>query len=244
MPRGILKQKGGGLALALLAGACGGSGRAAPPSPQASASSPTDPKAIFKKATEDLARSGQAERAKHEGAKAPDFALPDSKGHTVRLSNLLAKGPVVLTFYRGGWCPYCNLQLRSYQKALGEIHSLGAELVAVSPQLPDKTLSTVEKAELSFPVLSDLGNRVARSYGLVFRVSDEVVPIYKQFGIDLEASNGDKSHELPMPGTYVIDRDGTIRSAFVDADYTKRLPVERLLESLRALHGTATRESP
>ena len=127
--------------------------------------------------------------------------IPETFRDHLAFSDLLAKGPVVLTFYRGGWCPYCNLQLRSYQKALAEIHAFGAELVAVSPLLPDQTAATVEKTELTFPVLSDVGNRVARSYGLVFRVADEVVPICKQFGIDLEASNGDKSHELPMPGT-------------------------------------------
>lgn len=192
-----------------------------------------DPKAIFAKATADLEKSGQAERAIHQGQKAPDFTLPDAKGHPIHLADLLKKGLVVLTFYRGGWCPYCNRQLKSYQDHLAEIHALGAELVAVSPQLPDATVSTVEKDALAFPVLSDRGNKVARTYGLVFRVPDEVIPIYRQFGIDLEQRNGDASHELPMPGTYIIGRDGTVLLSYVKADYAKRLPVEDLLAGLR-----------
>ncbi|WP_043484825.1 peroxiredoxin-like family protein [Geothrix fermentans] len=193
----------------------------------------TDPKAVLAKATEDLMRSGQAERAVHRGQKAPDFTLPDAKGQVVRLSGLLKKGPVILTFYRGGWCPYCNLQLRSYQAHLAEIRAKGAELVAVSPQIPEYTLSTAEKDALTFPVLSDVGGKVAREYGLVFQVPDEVVPIYRQFGIDLEKHNGDTRHELPIPGTYLIGPDGTVLLSHVDADYRKRLPVETLLAALK-----------
>ncbi len=114
-----------------------------------------------------------------------------------------------------------------------EIHAKGAELVAVSPQTPDGTVSTEEKDALTFPVLSDAGNKVARSYGLVFKVPDEVLPIYKQFGIDLEKQNGDGSHELPMPATYIIGRDGTIQLSYVQADYQKRLPIETLLAALK-----------
>lgn len=191
----------------------------APPTP--------DPKATLQKATENLARSGLADKALRDGAKVLDFTLPDAHGQPIRLSALVAKGPVVLTFYRGGWCPYCNLQLRSYQQALPEIHALGAELVAVSPQTPDKTLSTAEMDGLAFPVLSDAGNQVARKFGLVFRVPDEVYKAYRGFGIDLEASNGETTHELPMPGTYIIGQDWTIRFAFVNADYRVRLPAPR-----------------
>ncbi len=194
-----------------------------------------DVKAIFAKATADLEKTGQAERAIHQGQKAPDFTLPDAKGHPVHLADLLKKGPVVLTFYRGGWCPFCNRQLKSYQDHLAEIRALGAELVAVSPQLPDFTVSTAEKDALTFPVLSDVGNKVARTYGLVFRVPDAVIPIYRQFGVDLEKRNGDASHELPMPGTYIIGRDGIVRLSYVQADYTKRLPVEDLLAGLRKI---------
>lgn len=192
-----------------------------------------DPKIVLAKATEDLVRSGQMERAIHQGQKAPDFVLPDASGRPVRLSALLQKGPVILTFYRGAWCPFCNIQLKSYQAHLAEIRAKGAELVAVSPQTPEYTLSTTEKASLTFPVLSDMGNKVARSYGLVFKISDEVVPIYRDFGIDIEKQNGDASHELPMPGTYLIGRDGTVLLSQVEADYKKRMPIETLLGALK-----------
>lgn len=199
----------------------------------AQTSTQPDPKAILAKATEDLVKSGQAERAIHQGQKAPDFTLPDAKGQPVRLSDLLKKGPVILTFYRGGWCPFCNLQLKSYQSRLAEIRAKGAELVAVSPQTPEYTLSTVEQDALTFPVLSDVEGKVARTYGLVFKVPDDVVPIYKKFGIDLEKHNGDARHELPIPGTYLIGRDGTVLLSHVDADYKKRLPVETILDALK-----------
>ncbi len=199
----------------------------APPAPA------PDPRAILAKATADLVQSGQAERAVHQGQKAPDFALPDAKGQTVRLSDLLKQGPVILTFYRGGWCPFCNRQLKSYQEHLAELRAKGAQLVAVSPQLPEYTLSTTEQDALTFPVLSDVGNKVARTYGLVFKLADAVVPIYQRFGIDLVKQNGDSSFELPMPGTYLIGQDGTILLSHVEADYQKRLPVEALLAALK-----------
>lgn len=203
-----------------------------PPILGAQAPANPDPKAILAKATEDLVKSGQAERAIHQGQKAPGFILPDAKGQPVRLSDLLKKGPVILTFYRGGWCPFCNLQLKSYQSHLAEIRAKGAELVAVSPQTPEYTLSTAEQDALTFPVLSDVGGKVARAYGLVFQVPDDVVPIYKKFGIDLEKHNGDAHHELPIPGTYLIGRDGTVLLSHVDADYKKRLPIETILDAL------------
>lgn len=194
-----------------------------------------NPKAILEKATQDLVDSGLAAKAIKSGQQAPDFALPNILQVSTRLVDLLKKGPVVLTFYRGGWCPFCNLQLKSYQEKLPEMRALGAELVAISPQLPDGTVSTVEKDALTFEVLSDVGNKVAREYGLVFKVPDEVVAIYKGFGINLEKANGDSSHELPMPGTFVIGKDGKVLLASVEADYKKRLPVERILDALKAL---------
>lgn len=167
------------------------------------------------------------------GADAPDFSLPATNGEQVQLRDLLARGPVVLTFYRGDWCPYCNLQLRTYQKALPQINAHGATLVAVSPQLPDGSLTMAEKNELSFPVLSDVGNTVARRYGLVFAIDDETREKYLAMNIDLERSNGDDRWELPMPGTFVIDRSGVIRLAFVTPDYTQRLEPAEIIAALR-----------
>ncbi len=199
---------------------------------QGQAPAQPSPKAIMDQATADLVKSGLADRAIHQGQKAPDFTLPDAHGRPVTLSALLKKGKVVLTFYRGGWCPFCNRQLESYQSHLAEIHAKGAELVAVSPQTPDATVSTAEKDALTFPVLSDAGNKVARTYGLVFKVPDAVAQIYEHFGVDLAKRNGDASHELPMPATYIIGQDGTIKLSYVQADYKKRLPIKDLLAAL------------
>jgi peroxiredoxin len=125
--------------------------------------------------------------------------------------------------------------LQAYQQVLPDIRSLGASMVAISPQTPDSTLATVEKDKLEFEVLSDVGNQVARRYGLVFRVGEAVRSTMKNFGIDLASYNGDDSWELPVPGTFVVARDGTIRLAYVDADYTKRLEPAEILARLRTI---------
>ncbi len=169
------------------------------------------------------------------GDTAPDFALPDAMGRETRLSDLLARGPVVLTFYRGSWCPYCNTQLRDYQLALPDIEAAGASLVAVSPQTPDSTITVVERQNLAFPVLSDVGNRVSRAYGLVFAVDAGTREQYRAVGIDLAASNGTDTWELPVPATYVVAPDGTVRFAFVEADYTRRATTAQIVEALETL---------
>lgn len=202
---------------------------------QSKRNGPASMKEVFAKGTQDLMQSGIANQSVKQGDKAPDFALPNVNGETVQLSQLLAKGPVVLIFYRGGWCPYCNLALRSYQAILSEIQLAGATLVAVSPQTPDNSLSASEKWELSFPVLSDNDNTVARAYGLVFTVPSEVLGIYQKIGIDLLKANGNDKWELPIPGSYVIAQDGTITLAFIDPDYTHRLEPAAILTALDQL---------
>jgi len=184
-----------------------------------------------------LADSGIAERALKVGAKAPAFTLPDAQGRQVSLSNLLTRGPVVVTFYRGGWCPFCDLQLLAYQGVQSQIHDLGAELVAISPQTPDYALSDVEKKQLTFPVLTDKGNRVAREYGLVYSLSDALRGLQTAFGNPIPKFNGDETWELPMPGTFVLDRSGIVRLAHVDPDYMKRLEPAAMLEALRAVRS-------
>jgi peroxiredoxin len=131
--------------------------------------------------------------------------------------------------------------LQAYQGILQEMEELGARLVAVSPQTPDQSLSSREKMELGFEVLSDVGNQVARQYGLVFRLPAPLQELYKGFGVDLAEYNGDDSHELPVPGTYVIAKDGTIKLAFVNADYTQRLEPADILACLRELAGGEAR---
>lgn len=170
-----------------------------------------------------LVRDGAGASALAVGTQAPLFSLPDARGGDVSLARLTAEGPVVLVFYRGGWCPYCDLQLRAYQEVLPQIRAVGAQMVAVSPQTPDETLTTAEKKELAFPVLSDAGNAVARRFGLVFRVPPGLDAVHRGFGIDRARSNGDASNELPVPAVFVIGRDGRVVFRHVDADYRGRL---------------------
>jgi peroxiredoxin len=188
-------------------------------------------------ATRRLVDSGIAENSLKVGVKAPDFNLPNPSGNSVSLNDLLQKGPVVLNFYRGGWCPYCSLELKAYKNHLPEIEELGASLVAISPQTPDNSLTTAEKNELKFQVLSDAGNKTADQFGLVFKLPEELHDLYKGFGLDIPKFNGDDSWELPMPGTYVIDTDGTVKFAFANADYTKRAEPDEVISALKELSG-------
>ncbi|WP_328886571.1 peroxiredoxin-like family protein [Streptomyces sp. NBC_00316] len=190
---------------------------------------------IMNRAGRDIADSGQAEHALNTGDAAPDFTLPAATGDPVALRTLLASGPVVLTFYRGAWCPYCNLALRALQQHHGDITARGARLVAVSPQIPDESLSLTEKHGLAFDVLSDLGSDVAKQYGLAFDLPDDLAEVYRGFGIDLQHANGGHARTLPLPATYVIDQNGVIRWAFVNTDYTTRAEPSDILAALDAL---------
>ena len=202
---------------------------------QFSANQPEKIKAIMAQTTTDLINSKIAEQSISKGQKVSNFTLPNAVGKEVTLDSLLAKGAVVISFYRGGWCPYCNLELRALQQVLPEIVSRGATLVAISPETPDTSLSTKEKNELSFEVLSDRGNVVAKQFGLVFTLDESLRPIYESFGIDIPSHNGDSSFELPLPATYVIAADGTIIYSFANADYTQRLDPEKIITALDSI---------
>ena len=185
-----------------------------------------------------LAASRLASRALKAGDSAPDFILPDAQGNPVRLYSLLREGHVVVVFYRGGWCPYCNLHLRGFQRRLAQIRELGGQVVAISPQLPDNSLSTQEKNELAFPVLSDVGNKIGRKFGIVFKLSKGLLDLYRTFGLALEDANGASGKaELPVPATFLIDGNGTIRLAHVDVDYTRRLDPADVSAALKKLNG-------
>ena len=141
------------------------------------------------------------------GDQAPPIVLKNAKGATVDVGVLIKTGPVIVTFYRGGWCPYCNLELKAYQEILPEIAAAGASLVAISPEKPDDTLSTVEKNALRFEVLSDLGQKVGRPFGLVYEFTEELKQAYHGFNLDIPARNGTPGEwALPVSATYVIDR--------------------------------------
>jgi peroxiredoxin len=200
---------------------------------------PPEVVATMHKATADLIASGRAERALKVGARAPIFALPNAQGQLVRSADLLARGPLVLTFYRGIWCPYCNMDLQAIEAAAQEIRALGASLVAISPQTaPNRRKSERENA-LSFPILSDHGNSVANEFGLRFRLPDDLIAVYKGFGNDLTVGNGEDSWTLPMPARYVIGTDGIIAYAEVNPDYTRRPEPSELLPVLRRLRTNA-----
>ena len=196
--------------------------------PEASAEAPSAAPADTMGITAEMAEG----RALGVGETAPDFELPGVDGRPVRLASLLERGPVVLTFYRGAWCPYCNTQLRDYEQRLAEIEARGATLVAISPQTPDSSLTTQERNELSFPVLSDTGGQTSRTYGLTFQVDEATRERYRAVGVDLEQYNDADTWELPVPATYVIAPDGTVQAAFVEADYTQRASVQQILDAL------------
>ena len=218
---------------ALLLAACGDPTPAGP-RPEAPTAEALPDTAGTPPAAAALTAEQAAEAALGVGDTAPDFSLPDAMGRPVSLSEMLRSGPVVLTFYRGSWCPYCNTELRALQQALPDVEAARARMVAVSPQTPDSSMTIVERQNLTFPVLSDAGNRIARHFGLVFRVDEDVRDKYRSAGIDLARSNGDDSWELPVPATYVIAPDRTITYAFVEADYTKRAAPADVVAALAA----------
>lgn len=189
--------------------------------------------AAFERGIEALRAEGIERNALKPGDLAPDFTLPDATGKPVKLSARLQDGPVVLKFYRGGWCPYCNLELRAYQKALPELAAAGAQLIAVSPESPDNSLSTKEKNALAFSVVTDRGGRTAGEYRLAFRLSPELEALYRARGRDLAEWNGG-DWTLPVPGTFVIGKDRRIALAHVDADYRARLEPAAAIAAARA----------
>lgn len=190
-------------------------------------------KKIYKEGIESVKESGILDKALKVGDLAPNFKLNNALGEPVELYQYLKKGKVVLTWYRGGWCPYCNLTLRQLQLELPEIEANGAHLIALTPELPDKSLSTSEKHDLKFEVLSDIGNEIGKEYGIVFKLTNDVADAYsKSFGMN--EYNGDESNELPLAATYIIDEDGKIVYAFLDADYRNRAEPDELTAFLRA----------
>ncbi len=183
-----------------------------------------------------LTASGIVGQSLQVGQTAPDFALPDAQGQMVRLADLRAAGPVVITFYRGVWCPFCNMTLHAYQNILPDIKALGASLVAISPQTPDNSLTMAEKNALDYSVLSDSGNTVARQFGIVYKLGEAMYEAQTNvFGVDLEKFNGDTSRELPLPGAFVLDRDGVIRFGQVFVDVSERVEPSAILDALRGL---------
>ncbi|MGO4918174.1 peroxiredoxin-like family protein [Maribacter spongiicola] len=201
---------------------------------EAAAKFTEEKKQIYAEGISSVAASGVLENALNVNSKAPNFTLKNTLGKWFSLYEELKNAPVVLTWYRGGWCPYCNITLHYLQEKLPEIKKTGATLIAITPELPDNSLSTSEKNKLEFTVLSDVGNVVGKEYGVVYTLTNQVASIYEA-GFGLSEVNGDDSNELPLAATYVIDTDAVIQYAFLDADYTERAEVTDILEALHKL---------
>lgn len=167
------------------------------------------------------------------GNQMPPFSLGNAVGKTVSSDALLQAGPLVISFYRGAWCPYCNLELHTLQQALPDIRAAGGQLVAVSPNQPDSSLSSVEKHGLTFEVLSDIGNAVAQKFGLVFNVGGDVRPMFQKVGFDIPGQNGDDTWEIPVPATYVVASSGKVVYRFVDPNYTRRAEPADIVAALQ-----------
>jgi peroxiredoxin len=188
---------------------------------------------VFERSIEDFLAEGVPAGAAKVGDHLESFTLDDATGTAVSLDQLVAAGPAVVVFYRGGWCPYCNLALRTYQRELlPRLDAFGARLVAISPQTPDQSLSTAEKAELAFAVLSDPGSRVARSLGIAFQQADEVLAAQRQLGLDLVQANAEGATQLPRPTVLIVDQNQTVRFVDVQPDYTARTEVADILAAL------------
>lgn len=186
-------------------------------------------------ASQRLAESDVASEAIKVGDRAPKFTLTDTHGRQFDLKESLLHGPIVLSFYRGGWCPFCSLELKALAEREPDIRNLGARLVAVSPELHEQNQAATGDLNLPFSLLFDEANQVARAYGLVMQVDETMRPLYLQWGFDLPTFNGDESWELPLPGTFIINTSGNVHAAYVNKDYTQRMEPDDIITALAAI---------
>lgn len=188
---------------------------------------------VMLKDVEIQVKKGITKNALTIGEMIPDFELENAVGERVRIEDLLENGPLVISFYRGAWCPYCNMELAAYQEALSELTEAGGQLVAISPELPDASMSLIEKHGLKYQILSDVNNEVARQFGLVFKLSDSLQKVYGKLGLDLSVGQGNSNYELPFSATYVINSDGRVVEMSVQYDYTQRLEPDVAIERIK-----------
>lgn len=186
----------------------------------------------FGKSIEDLKTKNIEENSIKIGDIFPLFSLPNANNQTINSAEILKSGKMIVAFYRGDWCPYCNLELAALQKALPAIKSKNVTLVAISPQTPDNSLTTVEKHNLEFEVLTDDNNVLASKIGISFKLQDFIVPVYESIGIDVPKHNGNNENTLPVPAVYVIDQNGIVLSKFIDTNYVNRVDIEQLVSQL------------
>ena len=197
---------------------------------------PADKRKIMEDSTNALLAKEISKSAVKKGDKIPDFTLPNAVNRAVTLSEVLKNKMAVITFYRGGWCPYCNMELKAFESLLPAFEEKNVQLIAISPEVPDISLSTKEKNELSFEVLSDVDNKVAKDFGLVFKMPEDLQDLYlNSFNIHVAKHNGNDDFELPMPATYVVNQNGDIIYDFIHEDYTKRAEPSEILSFINSL---------
>lgn len=199
------------------------------------ASQPPENMEIVGAAMAKLMASAFGDNALNVGDEIPSFSLPNAKGEPVSIADYLNKGPLVISFYRGGWCPFCNLEFKGLTDVLPEINRLGASLVGIAPETPDVAQETVSKHNIPFEVLSDVGNKIADQFGLVMEVYEEMRPLYLQWGLDIPAVNGDDTWQLPIPATYVVNPQGKIVAAYINRDYTQRMEPVEIIKALTVM---------
>lgn len=196
------------------------------------AKAPAEIRAVMMQCTVDLKSSGIEGKALKAGDRMPDFELPDQHGAKRQFYDYLKSSTVVLNIYRGGWCPYCNFEMKALSEAHPVIRAKGAQLVGMSPELPSKAELTASSNGIDIDILYDASNAVSEKLGLVFALPEVLRSIYEKFGIDIPAYNGDKSFRLPVPATYIVEQNGTIRYAYINADYTERMEPSDILARL------------
>jgi peroxiredoxin len=183
---------------------------------------PADVQSVHAHAVEELTRSGIHQRALQPGNQAPQFQLTDQNGRNVHSADLLARGPLIICFIRGRWCPFCVAQMEAMNRIVAELRELSASLVTISPQTVHQSYLMADQHRLGFPLLSDEGNRVARNFGLVYSVPEYQKQIYRRAFVNVPVVNGDSSWELPIPATYIVQRGGAISYVHAHPDYTHR----------------------
>lgn len=178
---------------------------------------PDKVKKVMESQNMDLLKSGILDTAIKKGVSVPNFSLEGKK-----ISDFYRNKNIILKFYRGGWCPYCMIELKEYQGLYNRIKKSGCDLIGIAPDTKKEILKTKKRHFLEFPIYSDQDNKIAKMFGIAFTLNNDLVSVYEKFGIDLKKSQGNSSNQLPLPGTYVVNRKGKIIYAFADIDYTKR----------------------
>lgn len=186
----------------------------------------------FGKSIEDLKTKNIEEKSIKLNEIMPSFSLLNAKNEIIHSEEILKSGKMIIAFYRGSWCPYCNLTLKALQDNLSKINVKKASLVAISPQSPDNSLTIIEKHNLSFEVLTDINNTFAKQLGIVFELQDFILPYYNELGINLTKFNKNNDNSLPIPAVFVVNEDGKIIYKFADANYMNRVDIDELLETL------------